>query len=86
MKGVFEKIMYIAIGLLVVIGLLTELVPTISANATSLAADPDTPAILALIVNYWWIGLTIVFIGVVMNTGLGKKMTRRGGRSRRGRR
>ena len=47
MQGLFRKVMFIAIGLLIVIGLLTELVPTIATDAAALAADEDTPAILA---------------------------------------
>lgn len=77
MSGLFKKVMYVAIGLLVVIGLLTELVPTIATDAAALSADEDTPAIMALIVDYWWIGLTLVFIGLIMNTGMGRKALKR---------
>lgn len=82
MKGIFKKVMYIAIGLLIVIGLLTELVPTIATDAAALAADEDTPAIMALIVDYWWVGLTILFIGLVMSTNMGRRLLRRGRRRR----
>ncbi len=86
MGPIFKKILGIAIGLMIVIGLLTELVPDIATNATALAGDANTPAILAIIVDYWWIGLTIVFIGIIMGTGAGRAVRKIGRVSRRRRR
>lgn len=37
----------------------------------------DVPVVMTLIANYWWVGLIIVFVAVIMNSKAGRKLLRR---------
>jgi len=81
-KTAKSAIMWV-VGLLVLFAILAETIPSIMGAAGNISAIAYMPTIIGTVADFWWIGVLILLIGVVMSTSAGKGAINRFRRSRR---
>lgn len=68
---------FFVVGLLVLFAILQGTLPTIIDASDNLTATEDMPDIIGTIASFWWVGIVLLLIGVVMKTNWGRRTFRR---------
>ncbi len=71
------------IGVLILLSILVGTIPDIQGAAGNLSAIAYLPSIIGTVADFWWVGVLLLLIGVVLSTSAGQGAIKRFKRSRR---
>lgn len=78
MSGMIKKVIYWVVGVLVLFGILVGTIPDIIVSSGNLTNDVEgLPPIIATVASFWWVGVLLLLVGVIMSTRAGRSFKRR---------
>lgn len=83
MQGIARKIINWVIGILIVYSILAGTATSIIDASDNLTNTSGLPAIIGTVAEFWWVGVLLLLVGVVMNTNIGRTARRYFRRRRR---
>lgn len=83
MKKIFKTAIFWIIGLLLLLSIMADGIPDIQGAVGNITAIPFLPSIIGTVADFWWVGVLLLVIGVIMGTSGGRKAYARFKRRRR---